>query len=107
VYKDTVTLAAALTFWLQLETYLRVILVVCSLHVLFPYEVDLFESSEAFLIYSAWLTDDLLPAALLVSLLLGLVHTLNGALGTARRAWRAVLILSICVVHAVLVTCLG
>ena len=45
-------MVAALTFWLGLENYVRLILVVFCLHNLFPLEVDLLEQTEVLLLYS-------------------------------------------------------
>lgn len=52
VYKDTVTLVAAMTFWLSLENYIRVVLLVFSLHNLMPLEAELVDQAELWLLFS-------------------------------------------------------
>ena len=59
-------------------------MVVCSLHNLFPFEVDLYEQTEVFLLYGAWLTDELLPALLLLGVLVGAACLCNVVLGLKR-----------------------
>lgn len=97
VYKDLVSMVAALTFWLGLENYVRLILVVFCLHNLFPLEVDLLEQTEVLLLYSNWLTLELLPAGFVLFLLVGLSHGLNAALGLLQGRLVTLLCVLICV----------
>jgi hypothetical protein len=107
VYKDVVTLAAVLTFWLHLENYCRLIIVVCALHNLMPYEVDLLEQSEVFLLYSTWLATDLLPGFLTLGVLLGLGMLINASLGVKQRALTGLLVTLVCLGHLVVGTFLA
>ena len=82
-------------------------MVVCSLHNLFPLEVDLYEQTEVFLLYGAWLTDELLPALLLLGALVGAACLCNVALGLKRLYFTGALILGICFGHLVVGFILG
>lgn len=89
VYKDFVSMAAALTFWLGMENYIRALLVVFFLHGLLPLEVDLLEQTELLLAYSSWITLEVLPGCLILAALFGAAHLLNLALsfGQLRLVW--------------------
>lgn len=102
VYKDVTTLLAAFTFWLQLENYIRVILLVCSLHALLPLEVDLFEVSALWGLAATWLTSELIPACLGVGLLCGVGLFLTRSFGSKRRVLSLGALLLICLGHGVL-----
>jgi hypothetical protein len=45
-YKDLVVLVAVVTFWLNLENYFRVLLLVFVVHALLPVEADLLDLAE-------------------------------------------------------------
>jgi hypothetical protein len=74
---------------------------------LFPFEVDLYEQTEVYLLYGAWLTDELLPALLILGILLGLAFLVNLTLGLKRQQLTAGLLLGICLGHGVVGFILG
>ncbi len=86
---------------------MRVILIICSAHNLFPFEVDLFEQTELFLLYGAWLTEELLPSFLILGFLLGIAYACNLTLGLKRHQLTTALIVIICLGHIVVAFFLG
>jgi hypothetical protein len=59
----------------------------------------LFEQTEVYLLYSAWLLDELLPSFLLLGGFLGLAVLCNLGLGFRQQRTTLMLILAVCVGH--------
>ncbi len=79
----------------------------CSLHSLFPFEVDLLEQTEVCTLYGVWLTEELLPSLLILGVLLGLAFACNLSLGLKRQQLTSALVAFVCAGHLAVAAFLG
>lgn len=102
VYKDTVSLLAALVFWLHLENYIRGLLLVLSVHSLLPLEADLSDLADTFLTLGVWVGAEALPCTFLLLVLFLSSNVLGGCLGVKQASAALGCCMFLCVVQALL-----
>lgn len=107
VAKDVTSMAAAFTFVWGLENYVRLLLLVFCAHNLLPLEADLLEVVELYQAWGAWLVGELLPAAVLLTALLGLALMLNLQLAAAGTTAVTLTLVVLCLGHLVAVVLLA